>query len=79
MDSLFAGVVDGAINGAIIGAVAGVLGGLVAVLAAIFRKKPCPDCKAPLPNPSAKECPKCGCRLDGKGGKLVEEREEAEQ
>jgi hypothetical protein len=71
MDPLFASVLDGAINGAIIGAVAGVLGGLVAML---FRKKPCPDCKAPLPDLSAKQCPKCACPLDGKGGKRVEER-----
>jgi len=62
----------GMLEGAIIGAVAGGLGGLMAVL---FRKsKPCPDCKAPLPNPAARKCPKCGCRLNGKGEKLDDDR-----
>jgi hypothetical protein len=68
---VFAGVLDGAIQGAIIGGIAGALAGLAMVIARMFQKpKPCPDCNAPLPKPSAKECPKCGCELDGKGEKL---------
>jgi hypothetical protein len=56
---VFAGVLEEAIRGAIIGGILGALAGLALLIARIFRKpKPCPDCQAPLPNPSAKQCRK---------------------
>jgi hypothetical protein len=72
---VFAGILDGAIQGAIIGGVAGALAGLALVLVRMFQKpKPCPECKAPLPSPTAKECPKCGCRLNDKGQEQDDEQ-----
>ena len=73
MNVLLADMGDSVMRSAMIGAIAGAVAGLLVGVIAMFRKKPCPECKKPLPSASAKECPKCGCRLDGKGNKLPDE------
>jgi hypothetical protein len=73
MNVFLADMGDSVLHSALIGGIIGAVVGLLAGVVAMFRKKPCPECKKPLPSAGAKECPKCGCRLDGKGNKVPDE------
>ena len=72
----FAGFMDGAIgNGAPSSAASRAAWPVwpVVVINLFRTPKLCPDCQAKLPMILGKKCPKCGCRLNAKGEKVIDE------